>query len=149
MTRGEGYWRSAKDKGEKYYCGHPCFRCGRKLRFVANRRCTHCDNQRIGKQVAPAPIASTVTRDDAIRLNYTRYYGRPCRTCGGMQRYLSNSSCCVCFAKKRDARKVAVEGLNNGPLRLTEVQNQQFLMALWNERRRSCLPKKSPGSYLL
>ncbi len=40
-----------------------------------------------------------VDRIEAARQNKSRYDGKPCRSCGGTERFVSNGNCVVCAAE--------------------------------------------------
>lgn len=61
-------------------------------------------------------------RMDAARRGETKFHGKPCRRCGGTERYVCSSNCIACqksvsnryHTKVREARLEAQEGLKEG-----------------------------------
>jgi len=41
-----------------------------------------------------------MTRKEALSLNLTRYHGKPCKRCGGTEKYTKSSTCTSCVAKR-------------------------------------------------
>lgn len=91
-----GYPATAKEAVElnvKYYfTGKPCKRGHVVARYASNGTCTACDTTSVVKKVTP--------RKQAEDAGQSTYEGKPCSTCGGTTRSVTNRMCMHCKKHK-------------------------------------------------
>ena len=52
-------------------------------------------------------------RCKAIEPGATRYFGKPCRRCGGTERYTANSGCVVCCSAATEKYRAVYREIRN------------------------------------
>lgn len=76
-----------------------------------------------------------MNRQEAIAVGSPRYHGRPCRTCGGTERYTAHCECCCCARtrsatdyRKHISKRRAVKAAYNAEHR----EESRVRTAAWN-----------------
>lgn len=103
----------AKRSGAICYVGSACSVCGSCIRYTSSQSCRNCQMTRRKKlaeqgnpQEKTAHLLKMIgaNREEALRMKYGRYYGNPCKNCGGKIRQTSSTGCVACERERKAKR---------------------------------------------